>query len=116
MTTAFPQYKLSFLNASDATRLEQLAPFFHIDFIKLDEETYLLHHTGGGLSESLRLLPAMAHRRLLAEICSKASKWVHFHFAESCRDTLLRQSDANLRRVAKLYVRDSNVALRRAAF
>lgn len=111
MPPAFSKNLPFFLSIDDKARLQKLAPLFHIDFSMLDDETYLLHHAHGGPGEEVRLPTAMAHRRLLAEVCAKAAKWVHFHLAESCRDSLLGRSDANLRRVAELYVRDREASL-----
>jgi hypothetical protein len=111
MTTASTKNKSFTLTDEDKTRLQKIAPWFDIDFSKLDEETYVLRAAAGGASQTVELPATTAHRRLLAEICEKSSKWVHFHFAASCRDSLLGRNDASLSRVAELYTRDRDASL-----
>ena len=94
------------LTAEDKTRLEKIAPWFDIDFRKLNAQTYVLRAAAGTAPELVELPATTAHRRLLAEICGKSSKWVYFHLAVSCRDSLLGRSDANLIRLSELYTRD----------
>jgi hypothetical protein len=45
------------------------------------------------------------HYRLLAEVCSACVHLVPFHLGESCAQTLLRYSDAELARIAVLVCR-----------
>ena len=111
MTTASHKNKSFTLTDEDKTRLQKIAPWFDIDFRKLDEETYVLRAAAGGASQTVELPATTAHRRLLAEICEKSSKWVHFHFAASCLGSLFGRSDASLIRLAELYGRDRNASL-----
>jgi hypothetical protein len=100
------------LTSADEVQLQKLAPLFGIDFRRVDEQTYSLHiNDGEGGRAAPTMLPAaVAHRRLLTEICGKASKWIYFYLGESCRDTLMGQSDARLKRVAELYSLDRSEA------
>lgn len=111
MTTASPKNKFFTLSDENKTRLQKIAPWFDIDFSKLNEETFVLRATAAGSPQMVELPASTAHRRLLAEICEKSSKWVNFHFAASCRDSLLGRSDASLSRVAELYTRDRDASL-----
>lgn len=106
MPTASPKKQFFTLTADDGVRLQRIAPLFDIDFSKLDDENYVLRTTAGEVALEVELPSAMAYRRLLAEICSKAAKWVHFHPEVPCRDSLLGRSDANIGRLAELYARD----------
>lgn len=99
------------LTAEDKTQLEKIAPWFDIDFRKLDAKTYVLRVAAGTVPQLVELPATTAHRRLLAEICGLSSKWVHFHFAVSCRDSLLGRSDASLIRLSELYTRDRGASL-----
>ncbi len=99
------------LTPDDAARLEKIAPMFDIQFHQAGDGTYRLNALDGNGGSEVLLASATAHRRLLAEICSRASKWVHFHLGVSCRDSLLRdQSEAQLARVAELYARDRDAS------
>ncbi len=112
MPTPIPKNRLFPLTAEDRTRLQNLAPLFDIHFRKLDAQTCVLRTTsaaGVGALE-LKLPVSLAYRRLLSEICEKTVPWVHFHFDESCRDSLLGRSDANLARLAELYASGSKAA------
>jgi len=112
MPTPHPKNRLFPLTVEDKTRLQKLAPLFDIHFCKLDEQTCVLQTTsaaGAGASE-VKLPVSLAYRRLLSELCEKTVPWIHFHFDESCRDSLLGRSDANLARVAVLYARDRKAA------
>ena len=117
MPTPLPNNRLFPLTAEDKTRLQNLAPLFDIHFRKLDAQTCVLQTTsaaGAGASE-VELPASLAYRRLLSELCEKTVPWIHFHFEESCRDSLLGRSDANLARVAVLYARDMKAARGHAA-
>lgn len=105
MPTPLPKNRLFPLTAEDKTRLQNLAPLFDIHFRKIDEQTYVLRTTAGAGALELELPASLAYRRLLSEICEKTVHWIHFHLQESCRDSLLGRSDANLARVAELYAR-----------
>lgn len=112
MPTPLPNNRLFPLTAEDKTRLQNLAPLFDIDFRQIDEQTCGLRTmSAAGVGASEVELPAsLAHRRLLSEICEKTLPWIHFHLAESCRDSLLGRSDANLARIAQLYTKDRKAA------
>ena len=112
MPTQLPKNRLFLLTAEDKTRLENLTPLFDIHFRKLDAQTCVMQTTsaaGAGVSE-VKLPASFAYRRLLSELCEKTVPWIHFHLEESCRDSLLGRSDANLARVAVLYARDRKAA------
>ena len=91
------------LTSADCVRLEEFALNFGVEFQQIDEATYRLRSSDAGRACDVLLSAEVAHFRLLAEICSRASKWVYFNFAVSPRDSLLRQSDARLLRVASFY-------------
>lgn len=100
--------KLShFLTQAEEARLHLLASKFGIQFDQVDDKTYLLKALDCNGGSEVWLPVEMAHRRLLAEICTRAAKWVPFRVGMSCRDSLLRdQSESQLARVAELYARD----------
>jgi hypothetical protein len=94
------------LPPTDEARLQKFAPMFEIDFHQVNEKGYALSTHDGVNASEVSLPAAIAHRRLLVEISSRAAKWVHFHLGMSCRDSLLGQSDARLERIAALFVLD----------
>ena len=110
MPTASPKKQFFTLTADDEVRLRTLAPLFDIDFFQMDEQTCVLRTSSGEPILAVELPEALAYRRLLAEICSKAAKWLHFHLEMSCRDSLLGRSDASLSRVAELFARDRELS------
>ena len=91
------------LTSADCVRLEAIALSFGVEFQQIDEGTYRLRSDDAGRACEVLLSAEVAYIRLLAEICSRASKWVYFNFEVSPRDSLLRQSDARLLRVASFY-------------
>ena len=105
MPTRHSENKLFTLTSEDKIRLQNLAPLFDIDFRKIDEQTCALRTTAGANALEVELPASIAYRRLLSEICEKTVPWIPFHLKESCRDSLLGRSDANLARVAVLYAR-----------
>lgn len=99
------------LTQVEQARLQMLAPGFDIQFAQVDNKTYRINALDGNGGREVILPAAMAHRRLLAEICARAAPWVHFHLGVSCRDSLLRdQSVARLARVVELYARDRDAS------
>ena len=99
------------LTSTDYARLEAIALSFGVEFQQVDEAAYRLCSADAGRVCDVLLSAEVAHIRLLAEICSRASKWVYFNFAVSPRDSLLRQSDARLLRVASLYRADQDAGV-----
>ena len=99
------------LTSADCARLEAIALSFGVEFQQIDEATYRLRSDDAGRACEVLLSAQVAHIRLLAEICSRASKWVYFNFEVSPRDSLLRQSDARLLRVASLYRADQDAGV-----
>lgn len=79
MPTKSPKKQFFTLTADDEVRLKTLAPLFDVDFFQMDEPTCVLRTSSGELILAVELPEALAYRRLLAEICSKAAKWLHFH-------------------------------------
>ena len=103
MPTRLDNKKSFTLSLDDRARLERFSPLFGIDFVRTPDGSYRIE---SGVEEDgfvVTLSTELAHRRLLAKICARASRWIHFHFGESCRDSLLDLSDAKVRRVAQLY-------------
>lgn len=94
------------LTSEDKARLDEISHLFEIEFRQIGDDEYLLRHVDGRQSDVVLLLGSVAHKRLLTEICSKCAPWVYFHLNESCQDSLLKHSDARLRRIAELYARD----------
>ena len=106
VTIGNPRTNTFSLTAFDKQRLEWLAPKFDLELLHDDAKFCTLRQYVGAASIDTPLESAIAHRRLLAEICERAIPWVHFHFSQSCRDSLLNLSDARLSRIAELYARD----------
>lgn len=94
------------LSSADRARLENIALFFGIEFHQVDESNCILRAADEVGGVELKLPAETAHRRLLAEVSSRAAKWVHFHRGSSCRDSLLALSDGRLQRIAVLYILD----------
>ena len=99
------------LSSVDRVRLEEIALSYGLEFRKIDEATYSLRSADAGRVCDVLLGADVAHVRLLAEICSRATKWVYFNFEVSPRDSLLRQSDARLLRVASFYRADQDAGV-----
>jgi len=106
MSTRHPKTNTFSLNASDNERLIRLAPLYDLTLVHNDPAVCVIQGLRGAGAGEQPLAAHIAYRRLLVEICAKAAPWVHFHLAESCRDSLLNLSDARLSRVAELYARD----------
>ena len=110
-----PKKTFTSLTPNDAAHLERIAPMFDIQFHEAGDGTYLLNALDGSGGHEVILPAKVAHLRLLAEICARAAKWVHFQVGVSCYDSLLRdQSEARLSRVAELYGRDRDAERLRA--
>lgn len=103
---ALPKRGAFSLTKAEKDRLQHLAPIFGLNFMEDSDDLFVIRDLRTG-NHIARMLPSeVAYRRLLTEICSRSAKWIYFHFEESCRDTLLQQSDARLGRIAELYSRD----------
>ena len=91
------------LTQEDKRRLESVAPWFNLSLqvIGNDSAEIVLDTT----SQSPVLVVNMdnAHKRLMAEVCSRAGPWVYFHVGMSCRDSLGELTDLRLRRIGDLY-------------
>lgn len=100
------------LTTADKARLENFAPLFDIEFRKTSDGNYRLRTYSDTFVCEQTLPATVAHVRLLMEICERAVHWVHFHFAQSCRDSLLGLTDERIHRVAELYAlnRDARLA------
>ncbi len=96
------------LSAEDRVRLEVIASWFAIEFWQQKDGGYVLRSSISGSDLEVVLPQETAHKRLLAEVCSRAADWIYFHCDESCRDSLLNNSDARLVRVARLFLRKRN--------
>ena len=99
------------LTSADCVRLEEFALNFGVEFQQIDEATYRLRSSDAGRACDVLLSAEVAHFRLLAEICSRASKWVYFNFEVSPRDSLLDQTEARLLRVASFYRADQDAGV-----
>ena len=101
-----PKARKFFLTPAENARLLNIAPLFGLRFTQLGGDLFAIRDLSTG-EDVISLLPSdTAHWRLLSEICSRSAKWLHFHFGQNCRDTLLQNSDARLGRIAELYARD----------
>jgi len=98
------------LTCADEASLRKFAPLFNIQFRQVDESTYGLFELDREHGPEVMLPAALAHRRLFAEISSRAVHWVHFHRGASCRDSLLGQGEIGLKRAAQLYARNRETA------
>ena len=104
--------KVLTLTADDKARLEKVAPLFDVGFLKTSDDNYLMRTCSDAVTIEECLPARSAHFRLLAEICERVVPWVYFHLDESCRDSLLGQTDARIARIAELYAiaRDERIA------
>jgi hypothetical protein len=104
--------KVLTLTADDKARLEKVAPLFDVGFLKTSDGNYLMRTRSDAVTIEECLPACSAHFRLLAEICERVVPWVYFHFARSCRDSLLNLTDERMRRIAELYsiARDKKMA------
>ena len=91
------------LRDEDTARLEWLAPYFDIAFARTSCGKYELRRLEDHIAGPAALSQDVAHVRLLIELCSRCAPWVYFHFGQSCKTTLLGQTDAKLLRIAQLY-------------
>ena len=110
MPADFSKKPSFFLTPADETLLRKFAPLFDIHFRQVDKATYGLRELDrdDGLET---LLPAgLAHRRLFAEISSRAVHWIHFHQGACCRDSLLGRGETGLKRAAHFYARNRMAA------
>lgn len=100
------------LTADDKTRLENVAPLVDIEFRETSDGSYHIRTCSDSFACEQTLPASVAHVRLLMEICERAVHWVHFHLAQSCRDSLLGLTDERIQRVAELYAanRDARLA------
>jgi hypothetical protein len=91
------------LTLSEQARLEQFAPLFDIGFKRVSPTHYQISViTSDGVVESL-LSEKQAHVRLLAELCSKTVRWVHYSRTETVHTTFFSLADSKLLRMAQLY-------------
>ena len=110
MPATFTNKPIFHLTSADKASLRNFAPLFDLQFRKVDETTYGLRALDREQGPEIMLPVALAHRRLFAEISSRAVHWVHFHSETSCRDSLLGQGDIGLKRAALLYGRNRGAA------
>lgn len=104
--TVIPKMFSLSLTSAERARLRNIALWFGIEFHRFDPVNYRLSAADGRTGGELVLPEAIAHLRLLAEISSRAAKWIHFHLGVSCRDSLLGLTDDRLKRIAELYTLD----------
>ena len=93
------------LTSTDRARLEVIAAWFAIEFRPQNDGGYVLRSLLSGANMEVFVPPETAHKRLIAEISSRAAPWIHFHMNASCRNSLLDNSDARLMRIGELYLR-----------
>jgi hypothetical protein len=91
------------LTESERLRLERIALAFDIEISKVADGHYQLRSCNEHAPLDATLRAEIVHIRLLAEICSRAVHWIHFHFGKSCKDSLLELSNAKINRIAELY-------------
>jgi hypothetical protein len=91
------------LSDAEKLRLARIAPAFDIEISEVADGRYRLHSCNEHAPLDVTLSSEVVHIRLLAEICSHAVHWVHFHFDKSCKDSLLELSNARIARIAELY-------------
>ena len=110
MPATFTNKPIFHLTSADKASLRNFAPLFDLQFRKVDETTYGLRALDREQGPEIMLPAALAHRRLFAEISSRAIHWVHFHMGASCRDSLLGQGEIGLKRAAHFYDRNREAA------
>ena len=91
------------LSNADRLRLELIAPWFNIGYRAISEDCAEILPDPTDPTQAIVVSMAIAHKRLMAEVCSRAGPWVYFHFGMSCRDSLMGLTDARLRRIGDLY-------------
>lgn len=91
------------LSDADRLRLEIVAPWFNIGYRAISEDRAEILPDPDEPAQAVVVSVGIAHKRLMAEVCSRAGPWVYFHFGMSCRDSLMGLTDARLRRVGDLY-------------
>lgn len=96
------------LSVAEKLQLERYAPWFNIEFSQDNSGCYLMRVLDDEDTRQAHLALAIAHRRLLAELCSKTVQWVFYHPGEHVADSLLSQGDSRIRRIADLYGRRPN--------
>jgi hypothetical protein len=110
MPADFSKKPTFYLTPADETLLREFAPLFDIHFRQVDKATYGLRELDQDYQPETILPAFLAHRRLFAEISSRAVHWVHFHLGASCRDSLLGQGETGLKRAAYFYARNREAA------
>lgn len=110
MPATFTNKPIFHLTSADEASLRNFAPLFDLQFRKVDETTYGFRAFDREQGPEIMLPAALAHRRLFAEISSRAIHWVHFHMGASCRDSLLGQGETGLKQAAHLYARNREAA------
>jgi hypothetical protein len=110
MPAVIPNKPFFHLTSADEESLRKFAPLFDIQFRQVNESTYGLREIDREHGPEAMLPAALAHRRLFAEISSRAVLWVHFHPDVSCRDSLLGQDETGLKRAAHFYARNREAA------
>jgi hypothetical protein len=93
------------LSEQDKRRLEAIAPLFEVEVGWPDPTTCQLRLSLRHGVREAQVPARIAHLRLLAEIASRATRWVYFNLETPARDSLLGLPDAKLARVAELYRR-----------
>ena len=106
MPATFTKKSIFHLTSADEASLRNFAPLFDLQFRKVNETTYGLRALDREQGPEIMLPAALAHRRLFAEISSRAVNWVHFNMDASCRDSLLGHCETGLKRAALLYGRN----------
>lgn len=92
------------LSPADVDRLLTAASWFEVSVCKTATPSMATVCVfDQGLLRTFSVPAGLAHLRVLTEVCERAAPWVHFHEGEHCARTLLRNSDARLRRIAELY-------------
>lgn len=91
------------LSNADRLRLEIVASWFNIEYRAISADRAEISFDPADPTQAVVVSMAIAHKRLMAEVCSRAGPWVYFHFGMSCRDSLMSLTDARLRRIGDLY-------------
>lgn len=88
---------------ADKLRLEKYAPLFGVTFTANPDGTHTLAVHDAGGPRTATVTSALAHFRLLAEVCEKIVPWVYFSAKEHCAKTLFSLSDNKVMRLSQLY-------------
>jgi hypothetical protein len=98
-----PSFQSYVFSRDDIDCLFRIAPLFDVLPVTLSDGSVLIQVSDGLLVRSAQVSSQVAPLRILAEVCEKLVRWVHFHEGEHCARSLFDLTDARILRLAELY-------------